>query len=283
VCASRSVAIWGSCVTRDAFALTDRPALAGLDLVYYGARSSWVSQASVAWPDKPDFGDLAGFGCRMVEEDFAKSIPDCLVAAGADIVVLDLIDERLPLLRHGPTWLTLSDYLLQTPMAAQMQELAVERSGLADRRRHEMFAASAIALAQQLSVRLPQSTFVLHAAPYTTAVDGGGALPEPAAGWARDLNAGQQPLFEALRIAFGPRLVVITPPEDVAMADPGHKWGLSSYHYAERYYDWLLDELNAVKPVPATEPWYPPMASPASAPRPLWPRVRRRMRRMLKG
>jgi hypothetical protein len=241
----RRVAIWGSCVTRDAFALVDEPDASGptLDLVYYGARSSWVSQGSVPWSGGVDMGDLSGFGRRMVTEDLDKTIPKMLVESAPDLVVFDLIDERLPLLRRGSTWVTLSDYLMQTPMAEPLKSEAVERSGLSDPRRRKMFGASARAVGLQLLRALPRATFVLHAAPYTTRVDGGGQLPEPAAGWARELEQGQQPLFDLLREALGPRLVVLRPPEELSVADPNHRWGLSSYHYAEGYYRWLIREL----------------------------------------
>ena len=78
----RTVAIWGSCVTRDAFAVESRAAQLEeyLPLVYYGARSSWVSQDSRPFPaTEADLGGLTGFGLRMVSEDLAKNVIDRLV------------------------------------------------------------------------------------------------------------------------------------------------------------------------------------------------------------
>src|SRR5690606_6977206 len=198
----RKVAIWGSCVTRDAFALDDRAdeLAERLPLVYYGARSSWISQASRPWSGRvPGPDDLAsGFGRRMVTEDLGKTIVDRLIDVRPDLVVLDLIDERLPLARHGHTWVTVSDYLRQTPIADEVTDRADELSGMTSRRRAKLFAPAVRKLARRLMKELPETTFVLNEAPYTTRVSDGSSLPEPAAGWARDLDAGQQPLFRRL-------------------------------------------------------------------------------------
>src|SRR5512135_2454991 len=115
----RTVAIWGSCVTRDAFAVAGRAEQLEeyLPLVYYCARSSWISQDSRAYPaSEADLGGLTGFGLRMVEEDLAKNVIDRLVEHRPDIVVLDLVDERLQLARLGKSWITGSDYLKRTEL-----------------------------------------------------------------------------------------------------------------------------------------------------------------------
>ena len=47
---------------------------------------------------------------------------------------------------------------------------------------------------------------------------------------------------------MGGRLLRATPPPEVALADPDHRWGVTSYHYVEDYYHWFLDTLLAVEP-----------------------------------
>lgn len=244
----RNVAIWGSCVTRDAFALADRQEWIEerLPLVYYGARSSWVSQASR--PLAVETGDLNGFPRRMVAEDAEKTVIDSLVAAQPDIVVLDLVDERLPILRHDQTWLTQSEYLRRVPDAEQLVEGADEVVAMPRPRRVELFDDAARRLARTLRRRLPATAFVLNEAPYTTRVGDGSQLPEPQAGWARALQAGQEPLVASLVRHLGDRLLRARPPRDVCLADPDHRWGVTAYHYVESYYHWLLDLLDAVEP-----------------------------------
>jgi hypothetical protein len=105
-----TVAIWGSCVTRDAFALDVRTAELAerLPLRHYAARSSWISQSSAPWPDRD--AELAGpvseWGRRMVADDLDKTIVDHLIEQQPDLLVFDLIDERLSVCRSGPIWFT---------------------------------------------------------------------------------------------------------------------------------------------------------------------------------
>jgi hypothetical protein len=250
----RTVAIWGSCVTRDAFAIASRAEQLEqyLPLVYYGARSSWISQDSRAYPTtEADLGGLDGFGLRMVEEDLAKTVVDRLVEHRPDIVVLDLVDERLQLARLGKSWITGSDYLKRTDLWTRALAESDEVSSMTQAKRQKLFAASARRLAKRLVRDLPETTFVLNEAPYTTEVADGTQLPEPQAGWARDLDAAQRPMMEVLVAEFGPRLVRATPPAEVCLADPDHRWGITSYHYIEAYYHWLIDVLLAVEPATA--------------------------------
>jgi hypothetical protein len=254
----RSVAIWGSCVSRDAFAVQSRAAQIedNLSLVYYGARSSWISQDSRPWPDPAPVldGTVSGFGRRMVQEDLTKQIPDRLVEQQPDLVVIDLVDERLPLVRRGETWLTASDYLRQTDLGASLLAEPSETSTITAPGRRALFTAAVPRLVTRLVRDLPQTTFVLHEAPYVTRISDGRTLPEPRATWARELQAAQRPLFRALARAFGRRMVRATPPPQVCAIDPEHRWGIASYHYVESYYHWLLDTLLAIEPQASAPP-----------------------------
>ncbi len=262
------VAIWGSCVTRDAFAFAARQSdLDRLDLRYYAARSSWVSQNSAPWHDQSADRELGGglgeFGRRTVAEDLDKLIVGRLVDVQPRIVVLDLIDERLPLRRVGPTWLTYSQYLKVTTVGVAVQQGADESSHVMGPGRAHQFAVAALTLGQQLTRALPYTTFVLNQAPYTTRIAGGGTLSERQADSARALSRAQEPMIEAIAAAFGPRLVRAVPPDEVCLADPAHRWGLASYHFVDDYYHWLIDTLLAVEPVaaaPAPTPYYPDLA-----------------------
>lgn len=250
----RTVAIWGSCVTRDAFAVPSRAEQLEqrLPLVYYGARSSWIAQDSRPYAaTEADLGGLTGFGLRMVEEDLASSVIDRLVEHRPDLVILDLVDERLQLARLGKSWITGSDYVKRTELWTRALAEADEVSSMTQPKRQKLFAVSARRLARRLVRDLPDATFVLNEAPYTTEVADGTSLPEPQAGWARDLDAAQRPMMTVLVEEFGPRLVRATPPPEVRLADPDHRWGITSYHYIDAYYHWLIDFLLEVEPATA--------------------------------
>ena len=261
---SKTVAIWGSCVSRDAFAVQSRSAELEqrLPLLYYGARSSWISQDSQPWPDPAVElgGGVSGFGRRMVEEDLSKTIVDRLVEHQPDVLLLDLVDERLQLARIGKTWFTASDYLKQTDLGPKALAQAEEVSAATQPGRPKMFAAAVGRVARRLLRELPNTTFVLNEAPYVARIGNGTELGEPQAGWARELDDAQRPMMRSLIQAFGPRLIRATPPEQVRLADPDHRWGISSYHYVEDYYHWLIDtllDLPAVDPAAAGGPGSP--------------------------
>ena len=246
----KTVAIWGSCVSRDAFAVPSRAEEleSRLPLVYYGARSSWISQDSRPWPgSEAAIGtELSGFPRRMVEEDLTKSIVDRIVEQQPDLLLIDLCDERLQLARTGRSWVTVSEYLKRSAGGERAVSAADELSSATQPRRPKLFAAAARRIGRRLVRELPNTTFVLNEAPYVTEIAGGGRLPEPQAGWARELDAAQRPMLRAVAEELAPRLVRAVPPPEVRLIDPDHKWGLASYHYAEDYYHWLIDVLLSI-------------------------------------
>jgi Family of unknown function (DUF6270) len=249
--ARRTVAIWGSCVSRDAFALESRAdeLARRLPVIYYGARSSWISQASRPWPEpeKVLASDLGAFGRRMVAEDLAKTIVDRLARLQPDLLVMDLIDERIQLARFGRTWVTVSEYLTRGAWGAGALAEADEVSSVTHPRRRRLFAAAVRRLCRRLVRELPRTTFVLNEAPYSTRVADGTSLPEPRAGWARQLDAAQRPMLATLIEEFGSRLVRATPPPEVCLVAPDHRWGLASYHFVDDYNHWLIDTVSGIE------------------------------------
>lgn len=94
-----SVAILGSCVTRDAFAL---PAGSGYEIDEYFARSALAS----ATADQPftDFDDSAiesPFQRRIVALDHGISLLGHVTGHSFDVFVYDMIDERFDLVQHA--------------------------------------------------------------------------------------------------------------------------------------------------------------------------------------
>ncbi len=212
---SRTVAIWGSCVTRDAFALDSRAAelATRLPLLYYAARSSWISQHSPPWSarDTELAGPVSSWVRRAIEDDVRKTLVDRLVERQPDVVVLDLMDERLEIRRIGRTWFTVSNYLTQTAFGARALAEAEDTCSVHDPRRQALFAAAARALADRLHRELPRTTFVLHEAPYVTHTVDGIPLTEAQAAGADALNAAQRQMIDALADALGPGARCVTP------------------------------------------------------------------------
>lgn len=101
------VAILGSCVTRDLFEV-QKAALPGIEVCFYGARSSMISALSPPCIDPRIRVGQQRFEASRAAMDLDKSMWDRLGASRPDVVLIDLIDERIGLIAHGGTWVTAS-------------------------------------------------------------------------------------------------------------------------------------------------------------------------------
>lgn len=101
-----SAFIYGSCVSRDLARIDSERFKVG----YYLARQSWIS--AYAPPRQPPDLDLSSaFQKRMVEGDI-RSLGSRLLAGSVpsehDLVLLDLVDERVGVAPFRGSWVTLS-------------------------------------------------------------------------------------------------------------------------------------------------------------------------------
>jgi hypothetical protein len=234
--------IWGSCVTRDSLEVREH----SLDLVRYTARTSWISQASMPVPYEPDLGDtLSQFGRRLVLEDLHKKVVDQIAEAAPDVVVLDLIDDRLSLFRQGASWVTYSDYCQASPFGKKIRAEHDQASRFLEPGRVGLFESAVRAIAPRLMALAPRTKFVLHEAPYAVKAASGDGFPAERVKDSQASNAVQSQLFDILAAAFGPRLERLTPPGELVLGDPNQRWGLAPFHYVSEYYRWFLDALEA--------------------------------------
>lgn len=245
------LAIWGSCVTRDVFEVGAHP----FELDYH-ARTSWVSQASMSQPSPVLTPPGSGFGERMVREDLTKEIVADLVASQPDLLVVDLIDERFDVVQVKGSWYTLSDYYERLGLVAPLRTAATAISLYRSPERQRQFEVAASLLAPELASALPRTRIVLHQAWYTArSADPAVPFYPTAAKHAVSSNEALSGWYASLRSAFGRRLHVVEPPRDLLVGDPGHRWGLSHYHYIPEYYTWMLAALGDLADGPVTPRW----------------------------
>lgn len=240
-----TIAIWGSCVTRDTFEIGgswDAP-------LSYHARSSWISQASRPSTPPVAIPEGAGFGQRMVREDLAKTILHEAVATQPAVMIFDLIDERFDLLRVGPSWYSANDYYPRLELEDDLRAASERTVAFRDADRDELFPQAVRELAQQWMDALPDTQFVLHRAWYTArSADPDNhpfyASAPQAVRWCNERLARH---YAALHEAFGTRLLVVEPdPDRHLVADPGHKWGLAHFHYVPGYYESCLEQIRRI-------------------------------------
>lgn len=234
---ARSVLIHGSCVTRDAFAL---PGESRFRLVDYYARSSFASAFADHGLEGVDTSTIVSpFQRRMVERDLGKQFWRGLGGVTADVIVVDLVDERFGILvDDGAGVGTPSAELLRA--GGLSPDLHHAGAGTADfllaweaGRRRFMAAARAAGLVDRI---------VVHEARWAEVCADGTRFDLQATADANDLL---EHLAGRLRQDLAPHQFVRVPAR-LAVGDPGHRWGRSPVHYTEEYYRSFLDRLAEV-------------------------------------
>jgi hypothetical protein len=224
----------GCCVSRDAADLGRDPLPRPVHFV-----SRTRIQSLVSTPSPIDSDDIAldsAFQRRTIVEDHRKTALNPL----ADIdhpIVIDLIDERWPLVDTGSGLVTSTSYF---------------RSAGLDKRPGSRPEPNDAALADDgpfatavrvFAARLPRRPVLIHRAfwaSHDTAGDAVGDLIRT-----RRNNNWLDRAYAILEAALGDRAL---PPVEVdaglRIADPAHRWGPGPYHYVDGYYSELSDKVR---------------------------------------
>lgn len=120
-----NVTIYGSCVSRDAMAFL-KP---GSTILGYIARQSIISAAAPRTPVPGDVDLESAFQRRMVEDDFRSTAFRTIraLAPRTDVLVLDLVDERLGVVPvPGGSYVTRSMELVKSGLLADLTDQPVE-------------------------------------------------------------------------------------------------------------------------------------------------------------
>jgi hypothetical protein len=234
----------GSCVTADVFrAAEDLPRP-----VFTCSRTSLVSIMSA--PLELADGDLrprSGFAARTIAAEFRKTFLDELEAARCDYLIVDFVDERWDLLRHGSSFVTRSLEQVEAGID-HLARYTLERLPRLGEETQRLWLDAAVRFADELRGRLPELQVVLHRALGVEHYRAGQEVRRQGAyeagiplGLLNRVLTAYYDWFAALA-----RPVELGPAGDY-LADPGHRWGLSPFHYEEQYY---LDLAAALRRLP---------------------------------
>jgi len=224
----------GCCVTRDAADLGRDPLPRP---VHFISRTRIQSLVSSPTPIDPDDIKLdSAFQRRTVVEDHRKTALDPL----ADIdhpILIDLIDERWPLIDTGSGLVTSTIYFRNAGLDKRPgYRPAPNDTELAD---DGPFAMAARAFA----ARLPQRPVLIHRAFWASHDTKGEPLSDLQR--TRRNNNQLERAYAILEAALGERAL---PPVEVdaslRIGDPAHRWGPGPYHYIDQYYTELSDQVR---------------------------------------
>ena len=248
------IAIVGSCITRDLWPIRG----GGAERLHYVSRTSLPSLMAPPLDgvriDDGLPGDLHRHEHNALAADLRKTALAKLLAFRPTHVVFDFIDERFDLLSVGGTLVTESAELVRSGYLAQpVFESArrIPRLSLACERLWLESARTFAALVR--GTALGRARLILHSARWAEQQRSADGTVRPLAdveiltgrpAAIDDYNAilaRQEAAFEALMPPMA-RIDIAGP----QLADAGHRWGLSPFHYVPEYYAAVRGELEAL-------------------------------------
>lgn len=237
------VAVFGSCVSRDAFAMYP---VEGIEVAEYMARSSLASAFQLQSAPKEWLDRLmrieSTFQRRMVDIDMSKRAADILLKSEADVVLVDMIDERFRLVRQGQngyaTWS--SEFgKLELPVDEFDEVL-----GPLDADRMLAWEDGAKILIRSLMPR----RLVINRAFWSESYTDGTELPnQQGISQANQYLKAMYDDLERMALSEGASVSVITYPKQCVRADAEHKWGESPFHYVQKFYEHTMHSLTKMR------------------------------------
>ena len=241
------VAILGSCVTRDLWRMAGAPTD---DLLYLSRTrlpSLFAGRPQGLAPPESEPPGLRPNPARALRADLSKTGLGALVRFRPDVVILDYIDERFDLL-SGAGGIVTASWELETSGWDALPPLPglhrVDALGPADATLWRR-ALDALAALFTPGGALSGARPVLHAATWAAGLRGDGGRVEalepdlevtPGRRAPREAHNARLERMHALTRAAIPGLEVVRAPAPLVLADPGHVWGLSPFHYVGDYY-----------------------------------------------
>lgn len=233
--------ILGSCVTRDALEFTEE---SQYTLETYFARSSLISLYSPKVDIKREDIQLASdFQKEMVYYDLTKYFPRYIKETEADYLLIDFIDERMEVLERNGSYITRSNEFVHSNVNEQIQ---YEASALNKEEINELWKKSALQLIEDLKGRFNPEQIILHKAlwRYSYIDKNGEEQTFKEHYWIKRNNDKIDGYYEFFQENF-PGIHVIDL-NDQYHADESNKWGLSPFHYEEKYYKAFIEQLNKI-------------------------------------
>lgn len=239
---SNYIFVHGSCVSRDLFELP------GLSLAGYRARTSLASLTSqpLFYEDEKLSLNKSEFQRRMVKGDLEKTNLDLAESTAGNYVLVDLIDERLPLRSSTLGMYTASPEYDKTGLNLGGDELC-----RGSNRYYSLFQKGW----EIFSRRLRHKVIILNRVYWATHREDGTKLPDQAKiALENDRLSRLYSIIEALT----PSIFTLDYTSGDLLAATSHRWGVSPYHYSQTTNQVSAGQLRSL--VSALEHVQPPTA-----------------------
>lgn len=217
------VFIYGSCVSRDAFELTNK-----FQIASYVARSSVgsaFSQPVYSLQGSDLSANTSAFQQRMVSADIEKRLAKDLLEQEFDVLLIDFIDERLAIAEIDGGVITLSPELSRCGIS--LDSTHIVRSGSEEHFSH--FTQGWRKLTDLVNPRK-----ILVSRVFWAVLEDAGEARR-----AREANAYLRRLYD--HVTDTPGIAFIDYPPELLQADPAHRWGPSPFHFVSEFYNRTIE------------------------------------------
>jgi hypothetical protein len=240
-----SVAVFGSCVSRDIFDVRESP----FDVVAYQARTSWISQTGDPVPNaRALYGGTPGvWDDDMGLADLEKTTLPTLIAAKPDILLIDVADDAgMPTMQAGAYLASWNRWGHKRAALTAAGGEPPRRAALEGEALVAAFTAAVTRLGAKLQAALPDTAMVLTVCRSATSVRGEvRGMPYPVLAPGRGFDATIAPL-EAALLATLPGVSAIEGDPALRIADAAHHAGPMYLHFVPEYYDDILTKLETL-------------------------------------
>ncbi|MFE3982723.1 MULTISPECIES: DUF6270 domain-containing protein [unclassified Priestia] len=228
------VLIFGSCVTRDTFSFFPEE----FKVVDYFARSSLISLMSEDLPiDESDLNLSSAFQKKMILYDFQKVFLKQIQQYSFDLLIIDLIDERLDLLKYNNRYVTRSGELVNSKFE-QSERYSFDLVMRKSEKTHELWEKSCVLFFSKLLEYIPPEKIILNKVFWSYKYRDGNKIydfPDEKLQIIKNNNNILKRYYSVIESQV-PKIHFIDYPLMDFIADKNHKWGLSPFHYEQRHY-----------------------------------------------
>ena len=252
-----TINIFGSCVSRDVLEVQQERKIS---LRNYIARESIVS--AISQPlllEKNRLNLDSNFQKNMVIHDFQKDAFALFEKDKSDIIMIDFIEERFPLVKIGNSYVTYSNELMTSGYMDEpklirwhkkvypMRWLGKEKSGKWKVGKTNIDKVITEFAQRLLTLYLPKQ-IIIHEVylsdRYLNCEKQACFFPKNHLKNNKQMNEKYEYMYRKMKRCI-PDAHVINCSKNY-MADENHKWGLSPMHFQKEYYEKVLEEINKI-------------------------------------
>lgn len=238
------ILIFGSCVSRDIISFAGDQEF---ELVDYYARSSLASLGAIpVGTCEKDLVQISSqFQRRMVVRDMSKSFFDDLKTLEFDVLLLDLIDERLDVYEIDPgSVLTLSNEFLASGLITTAERSSIKWIKTDTEQHRALWLKGMERFFATLDDFGLMNRVVVNKVFWADQFENGDPLPTKYSATAIEkANNHLAWMYEQLENFILPSNWMNFS-RNVLKADRQHRWGVSPFHYSDEYYRAAITALN---------------------------------------